>query len=231
MGVFDIITDLFSKSGKGKPKKKKKVAKKKTKATKPKKTAASKDSANTPALKKKNATKAKKKKVAKKKSSGFLPFKLDTKKSKKRKKSKKISANPIDEQALGFNISLKGDAEQAKKRDAMRITVKGLKVHVHRLKKQFEVTDISATGLGFKFEKPRIKGGVKLEMDLTLKGETKTANLVCKVMRHDRGSVGCIFEDLDRKQDDVVHEIVLLGQKEQTARRTAQKDREFSAPK
>lgn len=231
MGLFDFITDIFSKSSKGKPKKKKKVVKKKTSANKANKKAASKDSAEDLAPKKKTADKPKKKKATKKKSSGMLPFKLDTSNSKKRKKSKKISAEPIDEQSLGFNISLKGEAEQAKKRDAMRITVDGLQVHVHRLNKKFAVTDISATGLGFKFEKPRMKGGVKLKMDLTLKGETKTADLMCKVMRHDRGSVGCVFMDLDRKQDDIVHEIVLLGQKEQTAKRTAAKDREFKLPK
>ncbi len=230
MGLFDFITDIFSKPKKGKPKKKKKDAKKKAAAKKGKKKTASKGSADTVALKRKKSASSKKKKTAKKKSSGFLPFKLDKKKGKARKKSKKISADPIDEQALGFNISIKGESEQAKKRSAMRITVKGLKVHVHRLKKDFKVTDISATGLGFKFEKPRIKGGVKLDMDLHLNGDTKATKLQCKVMRHEGGSVGCIFIDLDRKQDDVVHEIVLLGQKEQAARRNAKKDANFSLP-
>lgn len=229
MGLFSFITDIFSKPKKGKPKKKKKVAKKKTTAKKGKKKAASKDELDIATSKKKPAKG--KKKPAKKKSSSILPFKLDAKKSKKRKKTKKISADPIDEQALGFNISLKGDAEQAKKRDAMRITVKGLKVFVPRLNKSFPVTDISATGLGFKFEKPRMKGGVKLNMNIVLKGETKVEGITAKVMRHDRGSVGCVFIDLDRHQDDTVHEIVLLGQKEQTARRAAKKDADFKLPK
>lgn len=155
---------------------------------------------------------------------------MDTSKGKKRKKSKQISADPINEQALGFSISLKDEDERAKKRKAVRIRVDGLKAHVHRLKKRFDVTDISATGFGFAFEKPRVKGGVKLEIDLYLNGELKVEKLQCKVMRHERGSVGCIFEDMDRHQDDVVHEIVLLGQKQQAERKNAKKDLEFQLP-
>ena len=103
-------------------------------------------------------------------------------------------------------------------------------MHVIRLNKQFPVSDISATGLGFEFEKPRVKGGVKLKMDIYLNGNLKTSGIMCKVMRHERGSVGCIFEELDRAQDDAVHEVVLLGQKQQAARKNAHKDREFKIP-
>lgn len=211
MGLFDFITNIFSKSSPGKPKKKKKVVKKKA--------AGSKGKGAKPI-----------KKGKKQDSSGVLPFKLDAKKAKKRKKTKTVSADPINADALGFNITLKGEDEQAKKRAAMRITVDGLEVYIQRLKKRFEVVDISATGLGFKFEKPRMKGGIKLKVDISIKGTTKVKDVVCKVMRHDRGSVGCLFVDLDRHQDDIIHEIVLLGQKEQTARRNAMKDRDFKLP-
>lgn len=227
MGIFSFITDIFSKPKKGKPKKKaamKATAKKKVNK---KKKAGSKDAGDSIKLSKKKKAPAKKKKN---KSSGLLPFSLDAKNAKKRKKSRKISADPIDEQSLGFSISLKSESAQAKKREAMRISVKGLTAYIHQLKKHYPVMDISATGFGFKFEKPRMKGGVKLEVDLHLKKEVKVSNLLCKVMRHDRGSVGCLFLDLDRAQDDVVHEIVLLGQKEQTARRNAMKDLEFKVP-
>lgn len=207
MGLFDFITDLFSKSDKGKSGKKKKAARKKGSPRK---------------------TSGKKKALRKKKSSLEMPIKVENKKGKKRKKSKQVSADPINEQALGFSISLK-DGE-SKKRKAVRITVDGLEVHVKRLKKRFPVTDISATGLGFAFEKPRVKGGVKLEMDLYLNGKLKSEGLVCKVMRHARGSVGCLFQELDRAQDDMIHKIVLLGQKQQTARKNAKKDREFKIP-
>lgn len=203
MGLFDIFSNLFSKSDKGKPSKK--IAKKR-------------------AVPKRSAKKAKKQ------SGADLSFDTKAAKAKKRKKTKQVSADPINEQALGFSISLKGDAEQSKKRNAIRIRVDGLTVLVKRLKKQFPVTDISATGLGFAFEKPRVKGGVKLEMDLILNGEVKCKDLMCKVMRHERGSVGCIFLDLDRSQDDTVHEIVLLGQKQMAARKAAKKDRDFQLP-
>ena len=56
------------------------------------------------------------------------------------------------------------------------------------------------------------------------------SDIMCKVMRHERGSVGCIFEELDRAQDDAVHEVVLLGQKQQADRKNANKDREFKIP-
>lgn len=236
MGLFDSIKNIFSKSDKAKPKKKKKatgkkVAKKGTpKKKKKKKVAAKANDVDVPSQKASATKKAKKKPTKKKKKgTGKLPFSLGGS-GKKRKKSKQIKADPINEDALGFSISLKGEDEQAKKRNAVRIKVDGLTVHIPRLKKQFPVTDISATGLGFDFEKPRVKGGVKLTMDLVLDGNVKASGIECKVMRHERGSVGCIFTELDRAQDDAVHEVVLLGQKQQTARKNAQKDRDFQLP-
>ncbi|WP_243925085.1 PilZ domain-containing protein [Pseudodesulfovibrio sp. S3-i] len=154
---------------------------------------------------------------------------LDLKdKPKGRKKSHQVTVDPIDETALGFSISLKDD--HVKKRHSLRISVKGLKVFIPRLKKSFEVSDISPTGLGFKFEKPRIKGGVKLEMDIVLEGKKEAVGVLCKVMRHERGNVGCAFVELDRAQDDAVHKIVLIGQKQQAERKKAKKDAEFKIP-
>lgn len=182
----------------------------------------------------KKASAKRKKTVAQKTRTGSASKGLDltiaSKKGKKRKKAAKISADPIDKDALGFSISIKDEDSQSKKRNALRIQVDGLQAHVKRLKKKFKVTDISATGLGFAFEKPRIKGGVKLEMDLYLNGELKVSGLVGKVMRHERGSVGCLFMDLDRHQDDIVHEIVLLGQKQMAEKKAARKDRDFVLP-
>ena len=223
MGLFSFITDLFSSSGKNKPKKKK-AASKKAAAKKPNQA----DSLKI--AKKKTPKTTAKKKTAKKSAVKDIGLSISGKGTKKRKKSRQVSADPIDADALGFSISLKGDDEHAKKRNAIRIRVDGLTVLVKRLGKQFPVTDISATGLGFAFEKPRVKGGILLEMDLILDGETKIAGLVAKVMRHERGSVGCIFQELDRAQDDTVHAIVLLGQKQQAARKKAKKDREFKIP-
>ncbi|WP_243545804.1 PilZ domain-containing protein [Pseudodesulfovibrio tunisiensis] len=150
--------------------------------------------------------------------------------SKHRRKSTRIKADPIDEKALGFSISLKAEDEHAIKRNAIRIRVKGLRVRVPRLKAVFPVADISATGLGFKFEKPRIKSGVTLKMDLAVGKEIRAKGVLCKVRRHERGVVGCVFMDLDRAQDDAVHAIVLLGQKQQAARRAKRRDEEFKLP-
>jgi len=232
VGLFDSIKNIFSKPDKGKPKKKKKTTGKKVaKSGAPKKKKKKNPSEAVDKVKstKKKQLKKKKKPAKKEKPSRNMLFSLGGK-GKKRKKSKQVHADPINEEALGFSISLKGEDEKSKKRNALRITVDGLTVHVSRLNKQYPVSDISATGLGFEFEKPRVKGGVKLKMDLYLNGELKTSELMCKVMRHDRGSVGCIFEELDRAQDDAVHEVVLLGQKQQSARKNAHKDREFVLP-
>lgn len=206
MGFLDFFTNLFARSGKSKLKAKKKSAKK----------PASK-SAPTP-------------KGGKKGSTDELGVSIAKTKEKKRKKSTPVSAAPIDEKALGFSISLKSEDAQSKKREALRIRVDNLFVHVSRLNKKYPVTDISATGLGFAFEKPRVKGGVELVMTIILDGKVAAKDVQCKVMRHERGSVGCVFVDLDRAQDDAVHAIVLRGQKEQAARKAAQKNRDFTIP-
>ncbi|EGB13961.1 type IV pilus assembly PilZ [Pseudodesulfovibrio mercurii] len=128
-------------------------------------------------------------------------------------------AAPVDEAALGFSITIKNG--RITKRKAFRISVDGLTVFVHRLGKTYPVTDISASGLGFSFLKPRIKCGVKIKMDLLLNGGREIEGVLCQVMRHEQGVVGCAFVDLDRKQEDAVGRIVLEGEKQLAARRTA----------
>jgi len=201
MGILDSVKSIFSKSDK--KKKKKAAGKKAAKITAPKK------------------------KKTKKASSSSISI---TQKTKGRKKAKQITSDPIDEAALGFSISLKADDAQSKKRGAIRIKVDGLQVYVHRLKKSYDVINISATGLGFKFEKPRIKSGVKIKMDLVLNGKKEATGVLCKVRQHERGNVGCLFIELDRAQDDAIHKLVLMGQKQQAARKAAQKDKDFKLP-
>ncbi|MFH1914217.1 MAG: PilZ domain-containing protein [Pseudomonadota bacterium] len=216
MGFFDFFTSLFSRRAKPAAKGGKKPANK----------------AKTPA---KPAAKPSQKSAAKPTDSRnpgeeAIAFKVTKTGEKKRRKAEKISAAPIDEKALGFSISLKTEDAQSKKREALRIRVDNLFVHVSRLNKRYPVTDISATGLGFAFEKPRVKAGVDLVMTIILDGKVAAKDVQCKVRRHDRGSVGCAFVDLDRAQDDAVHAIVLRGQKEQAARKAAQRDRDFKVP-
>lgn len=203
MGLTDALKNLFSGSSKKQSKKKR-------------------PETIDPAVLKKKIAKTKKSAPAK---DGDITL---TAKPKGRRKSEQVKSDPIDEAALGFSISLKN--EQAHKRHSLRIRVDDLKVFVPRLKKSFEVVDISPGGLGFKFEKPRIKAGVKIKMDIVLKGKKEAEGVVVKVRRHERGQVGCAFVDLDRAQDDAVHRIVLLGQKQQAARKAAQRDEEFKPP-
>lgn len=133
-------------------------------------------------------------------------------------------AGPVDEAALGFSITIKDG--RITKRKAFRITVDGLTVFIPRLGKAFPVSDISASGLGFRFLKPRIKCGVKIRMDLLLNGGREVEGVLCKVMRHERGVVGCAFTELDRKQEDAVSRIVLEGEKQLAARRTASRKKQ-----
>ncbi|CCH47333.1 PilZ domain-containing protein [Pseudodesulfovibrio piezophilus] len=162
---------------------------------------------------KKNGTKADSVKNDFPSESSFLPPNPSVKdltcKEQNRQRSKKDTTTQSD----GFCISLKEKDAQGKKRNALRLEIEGLEVHVIRLKSHFQVTDISTTGLGFAFEKPRLKSGVILKMDLYLHGTLKVSGLSCKVKRHTYGSVGCLFTKLDKAQDDKVHEIVLMGQK------------------
>ncbi|MUM76989.1 hypothetical protein GKC30_05005 [Pseudodesulfovibrio sp. F-1] len=208
MGFLDFFTSLFSRRAKPKAKGGKKNASKAKATARPAPRTTRSQSA----------------------SDESIDLQVTKTKEKKRKKAAKVSAAPIDEKALGFSISLKTEDAQSKKREALRIRVDNLYVHVSRLNKRYPVTDISATGLGFAFEKPRIKAGVDLVVAIILDGKVMAKDVQCKVRRHDRGSVGCAFVDLDRAQDDAVHAIVLRGQKEQAARKAAQRDRDFKPP-
>lgn len=181
-----------------------------------------------PPLKKASAKSPKKKKTRQAPTDVESVFKL--KKTKGKKKAKQVTAEPIDESALGFSVELDKDSEGAKKRKAFRISVKGLKVRCPKLGGILEATDISASGIGFKFEKPRIKGGVVLKLDIVYKKEIKAEKVECKVMRHEKGLVGCQFVNMDRHQDDAVHALVVIGQKEQADRRRKQKDQNWKPP-
>lgn len=128
-------------------------------------------------------------------------------------------SKPIDDAALGFSITIKDG--RITKRKAFRVTVKGLAVFIPRLGKAYPVTDISSSGLGFRFEKPRIKTGAKIRMDLLLDGGRVVESVPCEVVRHERGVVGCIFKDMDRKQEEAVDHLVLEGEKQLAARRVA----------
>lgn len=155
---------------------------------------------------------------------------IKLKKAKGKVKAKAITAEPVNEDALGFNIELDKDSEGAKKRKAFRITVDGLKIRCDRLGGLLDAADISASGIGFKFAKPRIKGGAVIKLDIVYKNKIMAEAVECKVMRHEKGVVGCMFIDMDRHQEDAMHALVVIGQKEQADRRRKQKDQDWKPP-
>lgn len=247
MGFFDFFSGLFSSKKKAVPKKKAAKRSKGRKKTAGKAAAIDADQLardlqtvrDEPEKRKKKKRKKKAgsklktaatQKKKKKKISTDVGSILKFKKSKEKKKAKKVKAKPIDEDALGFSVKLDSEDEDAKQRKAFRITVKGLKVRCDRLGGLLQAEDLSASGLGFKFKKPRIKGGVVLKLDIIHQNEVKAENVDCKVMRHEKGVVGCMFMDMDRHQEDAVHELVVIGQKEQADRRRKQKDKNWAPP-
>ncbi|GEM_PF-1220434 len=223
MGIFDFLSNLFP----GKKKTAKHAAKDGRKpAARSAGEGKKKQKSAKATLKIKKAT-AKKKKIKPPKVEGGDAIKL--KKVKGKKKARQVTAAPIDEESLGFGIELDKENEGAKKRKAFRISVNGLKVRCARLGGLLEAIDISASGVGFKFEKPRIKGGAVIKVDIVYQNEIKAEKVTCKVMRHEKGLVGCMFVDLDRHQDDIIHELVVIGQKEQADRRRKQKDKDWQS--
>lgn len=146
------------------------------------------------------------------KSSGILPgLKLV-----KGKKKTEIKAEPIDEDALGF--SFKPPTNKEERRNAVRIAVDGLAIRVDRVG-LLPCINISATGAGFRFSKARFKHGVKLTLALEFQEKTVAEGIAARVVRHDGDAVGVEFLELDRRQEDAVSKLVLVGQKQQAARR------------
>jgi len=144
-------------------------------------------------------------------SGGLLGLKL----VKGRKKSK-VEAAPIDEEALGF--SFKAPKAKDERRNAVRVSVEGLALRVDRVG-VLPCINISATGAGFRFSKARFKHGVKLTLALEFQEKTVAEGIAAKVVRHDGDAVGVEFLELDRRQEDAVSKLVLVGQKQQAARR------------
>ncbi|WP_449242737.1 PilZ domain-containing protein [Desulfovibrio sp.] len=109
---------------------------------------------------------------------------------------------------LAINDEAKGE-----KRKAFRVSVRGLDVACPELGSVYPTTDISATGLGFRFQGPRVKGGTALTLTLRYGGKALAQGIPGKVMRHEGGVVGCAFLELSRTQEDAIYKIVLAAQR------------------
>lgn len=103
-----------------------------------------------------------------------------------------------------------------------RTQVAGLMVRHPKLG-DLKVLDISAVGISFKFPFKRIKAGVKIKVDLVLKKKVVCKKLRVEIMRHEKSMVGCQFVDMTRVQDETVHKLALLGQKQQAEKRRRQR--------
>lgn len=110
-------------------------------------------------------------------------------------------------------LDIKEPEVKNEKRRAFRVTVRGLDVACPELGGVYHTTDISATGLGFRFQGPRVKGGTVLTLTLRGGGKVLAQGLPAKAMRHDSGVVGCAFLELTRPQEDAVYKIVLTAQR------------------
>ncbi|MES9995582.1 PilZ domain-containing protein [Desulfovibrio aminophilus] len=121
-----------------------------------------------------------------------------------------------DEEAQGpgdLPLDIKEPEVKNEKRRAFRVTIRGLDVACPELGGVYPTTDISATGLGFRFQGPRVKGGTILSLTLRGGGKALAQGLPAKAMRHESGVVGCAFLELTRTQEDAVYKIVLAAQR------------------
>lgn len=176
--------------------------------------------------KKKKAAKKKKAKASRKadvklakeakKKRWSLPSKLPRITLGGKRKVKDVKADPIDEDALGFTF--KSERKEDERREAVRVPVDGLDVRVDRVG-TLSCVNISATGVAFRFNKARFKYGVELNLAFIYDNKVRTKDVNAKVIRHEKGVVGCVFENLDHRQDDVISKFLLIGQKQQAARR------------
>lgn len=133
-----------------------------------------------------------------------------------RRRARKVEAAPIDEATLGFAFVAQKPEDE--RRDAVRVPVAGLEIRVDRVG-MVPCVNISATGIAFRFDKAHFRTGVTLTMALVYESEVSVEGIVAKVVRHDGGIVGCAFVELDVPQEDAISRFLLLGHKEQAAKR------------
>lgn len=168
--------------------------------------------------KKRKKAKAAEVKLAKKAKKKFwsLPSKLPRLKLGGKRMVREVKSEPISEEALGFTF--KSERKEDERRQAVRVPVEGLDLRVDRVG-VLPCQNISATGVAFRFTKARFKTGVKLKMAFIYDNKARASEVKAKVVRHERGVVGCEFEELDYRQEDVISKFLLIGQKQQAARR------------
>lgn len=127
---------------------------------------------------------------------------------------KPVSENTQQDQSpeACFSVSIGNQSRKSAKRIAPRKVIPGLQIHLKRLNKRFEATNISTSGIGFAFSTPRVKRGVDIKVDLYFGNTLHAADLTCKVVRHENNVVGCRFISSGQPQNNSLQEILNLGQ-------------------
>ena len=110
-----------------------------------------------------------------------------------------------------FDISIRKPSGDRK---AYRAKIEGLHVKVAGRPAVYAAKDLSPTGVGLGGG-TGMREGQLFEVNLFFKGALAASSLKTRVVRATATFTGLIFIDLDRRQADAVHAIVLVEQKRQ----------------
>lgn len=123
-----------------------------------------------------------------------------------------MAASPFD---ISFN-------PKSGKREAYRAVIPGLHVKVAGRPAVYTTKDISPSGVGLSGS-TAMREGDCFEVGLYFKGAQMASGIRARVVRVTSTFTGLVFEDMDRRSQDAVHELVLKEQKRQAGER--KKDR------
>jgi hypothetical protein len=110
---------------------------------------------------------------------------------------------------LRFSIEKK----DAGPRRAYRAKVPGLKAVVPSKGGEYEVVDLSSTGMSLRDEEGALQEGELLECDLFLNRRIFLSEIKSRVMRVRKGVAGCNFESVDRHKEERLDKLILEVQK------------------
>lgn len=127
---------------------------------------------------------------------------------------------------MDFDITMPGEDE--KFRQAYRTRVPGLDVRIvtKNGEQDFPVLDISASGFAFADSPRGWSNGQDFEFQLLLAKRLFLDEVKGKVMRviDEKGVIGCVFRDLDRRQEIKLDKLVLEVQKRLIELRKAKRE-------
>jgi c-di-GMP-binding flagellar brake protein YcgR len=114
-----------------------------------------------------------------------------------------------------FDISF---GQPSGKREAYRASIPGLHVKVAGRPAVYSARDISPTGVGLSGS-TAMREGERFEIGLYFKGTQVALGIRARVVRVASSFTGLVFEEMDRRSQDAVHELVLKEQKRQAEER------------